>query len=95
MENSRRPTCKKSGGKRRGVYMDTERIQRSNTSTGPSPRAGHTSCDGCRYKRPGGVCADPAWSVGQQVTDDNPRLCYDPALPDALPEFAAVIKGQV
>ena len=74
--------------------MDTERIQQGNTGTGPSTRATGT-CDGCRYKRPGGVCADPTWSVGQQVTDDGPRLCYDPALPDALPEFAAVIKGQV
>ena len=43
----------------------------------------HTSCDGCRFKRPGGICADPSWN-GQQVTDDNPRLCYE--LPRTLSE---------
>jgi hypothetical protein len=37
----------------------------------------HTSCDGCRYKRPGGKCADPTWTVGEQVTDGGPRLCYE------------------
>jgi hypothetical protein len=36
----------------------------------------HSSCEGCRYKRSGGVCTDPAWN-GQQVTDDSPRLCYE------------------
>ena len=37
----------------------------------------HTSCDGCRYRRPEGVCADKAWPVGLQVTDGGPRLCYE------------------
>lgn len=45
------------------------------------PRGGqgmeHTTCDGCRYKRPGGVCSDPAWPVHEQVTDHGPRRCYE------------------
>lgn len=43
----------------------------------------HTSCDGCRFKRSGGICADPTWN-GKQVADDSPRLCY--ALPRTLNE---------
>jgi len=43
----------------------------------------YTSCSGCRFKRSGGICADPTWN-GQQVTDDSPRLCFD--LPRTLNE---------
>ena len=37
----------------------------------------YTTCDGCRYKRPEGVCADHAWPIHKQVTDNGPRLCYE------------------
>jgi hypothetical protein len=37
-----------------------------------------TSCEGCRFKRPEGVCADPAW----------PRLCYES--PQSLVEGLAL-----
>lgn len=39
-------------------------------------QAKHT-CDGCRYQQADGVCADPAWPVHEQVTDNGPRLCYE------------------
>jgi hypothetical protein len=47
-----------------------------------------TSCEGCRFKRPEGVCADPAWPVGLQVTDGGPRLCYES--PQSLVEGLAL-----
>jgi len=47
-----------------------------------------TSCEGCRYKRPEGVCADPAWPIHEQVTDSGPRLCYES--PQSLVEGLAL-----
>ena len=37
----------------------------------------HTSCDGCRFRRSDGLCADRFSRVDRQVTDNSPRLCYD------------------
>lgn len=37
----------------------------------------HTSCDRCRFKRSGGMCADRTSHTYRQLIDDSPRLCYD------------------
>lgn len=42
------------------------------------------SCDGCKFKRSGCICADRT-SNGQQVADNSLRLCY--VLPRTLNDF--------
>jgi hypothetical protein len=49
-----------------------------------------TTCAGCRYERPNGKCSDPCWKVGEQVTYDGPRLCWEARDPGRDPKSGII-----